>query len=54
MGPSVIEKLIRSYTSIRTVVFDVRGGQAFYLLNFVCDLENVTVLFVKLHAPPTD
>jgi len=31
-----------------TVVFDARGGQALYLLNFVCDLKHVTAPFVKL------
>ena len=36
-----------------TVVVDARGGQALYLLNIVCYLKLVTVLFVKCHAPPT-
>jgi len=54
MGPSAIKKLIRSFTRMRTVVFDARGGQALYLLNCVCDLKHVTMLFVKFHAPPTD
>jgi len=54
MGPSAIRKLIRSFTSMRTVVFDARGDQALYLLNFVCDLKHVTMLFVKWHAPPTN
>jgi len=54
MGPSAIRKLIRSFTSMRTVVFDARGDQALYLLNFVCDLKHVTMLSVKLPAPPTN
>jgi len=54
MGPSAIRKLIRSFTSMRTVVFDAKGGQVLYLLNFVCDLKHVTMLFVKCHAPPTN
>jgi len=54
MVPSAIRKLIRSFTGMHTVVFDTRGGHALYLLNFVCDLKHVTMLFVKCHAPPTD
>ena len=47
MGPSAIRKVIRSFTNMHTVVFDNRGGQMFYLLNFVCDLKHMTMLFVK-------
>jgi len=54
MGPFAIRKLIRSFTSMRTVDFDASGGQARYLLNFVCDLKHVTMLFVKFHSPPTN
>ena len=54
MGPSAIRKQIRSFTNMRTVVFDARGEQALYLLNFVCDVKHITMLFVKLHAPPTN
>jgi len=54
MGPSGIRKLIRSFYIMRTVVFDARGGQAPYLVNFVYDLKHVTMIFVKVHAPPTD
>jgi len=54
MGPSAIRKLIRSFTSMHTVVFDARGDQALYLLYFVCDVKHVTMMIVKLHAPPTN
>jgi len=54
MGPSAIRKLIRSFTFMRTVVFDASGDQALYLLNFVCDLKHVTMLCLKLHAPTTN
>jgi len=39
---------------MRMVVFDARGRQSLYLLNCVCDLKPVTMLFVNFHAPPTD
>jgi len=52
MGSSAIRTLILSFTSIRMVVFDARGGQVFYLRNIVYDLKHVTMLFVKFHAPP--
>ena len=54
MGPAAIIKLIRSFTFMRTVVFDARGDHALYLLYFVCDLKRVTMLFLKLHVPPTN
>jgi len=54
MGPGAFRKLIRSFTSMRTVVFDASGGRVLYLLNCVCDLKHVTMLFVKFRAPPTD
>ena len=54
MGPSAIRKLIRNFTSMLTVASCFRGGQVLYLLNFVCDLKHVTMLFVKFHAPSTD
>jgi len=49
--PLAIRKLIRSFTCLCTIVFDTRGGRMLYLLNFVCDLKHVTVLFVKLSCP---
>jgi len=52
--PFAIRKLIHSFTCMCTVVFDAKGGQALYLLNFECDLKHVTVPFVKFHVPPTD
>jgi len=48
---SAIRKLIRSFACMYTVVYDARGGQALYLLNFVCDLKHVTVMFVEVNAP---
>jgi len=52
IGPSAIRKLIRSFTSMRQVVFDATGGQVLYLLNFVCDLKHVPMLFVKFMPHP--
>ena len=51
---SAIRKVIRSFSCMCTVVFDTKSGQALYLLNSVCDLKHVTVIFVKTIAPPTD
>ena len=51
MCPSAIRKLIRSSICMRTVVFDARCVQALYLLNIVCDLKHVTVLFVNFVCP---
>jgi len=36
------------------VIVDARGAQALYLLNCVCGLKHVTVLFVTFHAPLTN
>ena len=36
------------------VVISAIGGQALCLLNLVCDIKHVTLMFVKCHAQPTD
>ena len=48
-----IRKLISTNFMCR-VVIDAGGDQTQYLLNVVCDFQNVTLLFVKWHASPTN
>ena len=42
-----IRKLISTFNFMCRVVTGARGGQTQYLLNVVCDVQNVTLLFVK-------